>query len=126
MATTATVTFDSTLQYEDSLGVKEVIQTAELTMTPATFVPNKFVQNIGTSLEAINLGDCTAPGNCTFVNLDLVNFVEIYTKVSGGEAFAKLKPNGGTAQLYLGSNAQAPAAKADTLPCAVRILLTPA
>ena len=50
-------------------------------------------QNIGTSAEAIDLGDVSTLGLYYFRNLDDTNFVEIGQDVGGGgfEAFLKLK-----------------------------------
>jgi hypothetical protein len=48
------------------------------------------VQNIGTTDEALALGDVTTPGFSVFQNLDDTNFVEI--GVGSFTAFLKLKP----------------------------------
>lgn len=69
------------------------------------------VQNIGTSFEALALGDITATGWAVFQNLDDTNFVEIGVDSGGFIAFAKLKP-GEQCILRLGTNA--PQAQADT------------
>jgi hypothetical protein len=67
------------------------------------------VQNIGTSDEALALGDVTTPGWCVFQNLDDTNFVEI--GVGSFTAFLKLKP-GELCLCRLGTTA--PRAQADT------------
>lgn len=67
------------------------------------------VQTIGTTAEALELGDVANAGWAVFQNLDDTNFVEI--GVSGFTAFAKLKP-GEQCILRLGTNA--PEAQADT------------
>lgn len=67
------------------------------------------VQNIGTSDEALALGDVTTPGWAVFQNLDDTNFVEI--GVGSFTAFLKLKP-GEQCLCRLGTTA--PRAKADT------------
>ena len=50
------------------------------------------IQNIGTSAEAINLGDVTTEGYAYMRNLDLTNYVQIGVDSSGFIAFAKLDP----------------------------------
>ena len=72
-------------------------------------------QNIGTSEEAITLGEVTSPGWAFFINRDETNFIELRV-ATGGAKFAKLKP-GEFAFLRLGSGAQAPYAIADTAAC---------
>jgi len=70
------------------------------------------VQNIGTSPEALAMGEVAVPGWFFFLNLDATNFVEILTGV-GGDAFLKLKPRE-FAMGRLPSGVTAPAGKANT------------
>lgn len=50
-------------------------------------------QTIGTSYEAIAIGDVATAGVAVFKNLDATNYVEIGVEVSAAfYAFAKLKP----------------------------------
>ena len=51
-------------------------------------------QTIGTTAEAIGLGDLTTPGYAFFRNLDLTNFMQIGQDISGGgfEEFCRLGP----------------------------------
>ena len=67
------------------------------------------VQNIGTSDEALALGDVTTPGWSVFQNLDDTNFVEI--GVGSFTPFLKLKP---TEQCLVRLGTTAPRAQADT------------
>lgn len=84
--------------------------------------PTKFidhVQEIGTSEEAIDLGDITAPGWCMMKNLDATNFIEIFA-VTAGTAMFKLLPG----EFFLGKlSATAPFAKADTAVAHLRIFI---
>ena len=52
------------------------------------------VQNVGTSAEAIDLGDVSTPGLAFFRNLDATNFVQLGMDVGGAgfEEFIKLLP----------------------------------
>jgi hypothetical protein len=68
-------------------------------------------KNIGTSQEAIPLGDVTTPGWAVFQNLDDTNFIEIGLDVGGFQPFIKLEP-GYQCVVPLGTSA--PYARADT------------
>lgn len=69
------------------------------------------VQAIGTSMEAITLGDVTTPGFSWFRNLDATNYVEIGINVAGFQPVLKLKP--GEGQVFRFATA-APQARANT------------
>jgi hypothetical protein len=76
------------------------------------------VQEIGTTREALQLGDVTTPGYCVFINLDDTNFVEIGVEgfidgvgTVGFIGFLKLKPG---EQCLVRLTTTAPYAKADT------------
>lgn len=59
--------------------------------TTAKLIRN--VQNIGTTEEALDLGDVTTPGLAIFENLDDTNYVEVGSYVGGTfYPFMKLKP----------------------------------
>jgi hypothetical protein len=75
----------------------------------ATALLIRNVQNIGTSDEALALGDITTPGWAVFQNLDDTNYVEI--GVGSFTPVVKLKP-GEQAILRLGTTA--PRAQANT------------
>lgn len=84
----------------------------------ATISSKKYLkgkQSIGTSEEAINLGEASAPGYALFINRDETNFIELRVGTAGAK-FAKLKA-GEVALLRLGSGAQVPYAIADTAAC---------
>jgi len=69
------------------------------------------VQNIGTTEEALALGDVATPGFAVFQNLDGTNFVEVGSYVAGTfYPFLKLKP-GEMQMVRIG--VAAPYAKAD-------------
>lgn len=110
------LTINANLTYEDSEGTSlPALAIANLLASLAT---KKFIwakQNIGTSEEAISLGEVTSPGWAFFVNRDETNFINLKV-ATGGAIFAKIKP-GEVALLRLGSGAQAPYAIADTAAC---------
>lgn len=106
------ITVSATLSYDDSESDPIDLVVRLLQASVSSKLPARLKQNVGTSQEAINLGDVSAPGWAMFVNRDLTNFVELRVS-SGGAKFAKLLP-GEFALLRLGSGAQAPYAIADT------------
>lgn len=51
------------------------------------------IQNVGTTHEALDVGDVSTPGPCLFQNLDSTNFVEIGREIAAAfQAFAKVGP----------------------------------
>lgn len=79
-------------------------------------------QNVGTSEEAINLGDVSTLGWALFINRDTTNFISLKT-ATGGTVFAKLPPKGGCALFHFGSGVTAPWAVADTAACNMEYLI---
>lgn len=77
------------------------------------------VQDVGTSEEAILLGDVAAGGHIMIVNRDATNFVNVKVG-TGGAIFGKLKP-AESMRLRLGSGATAPFIIADTAACKVEV-----
>lgn len=76
-------------------------------------------QTIGTSAEALDIGDITACGLLLIVNRDETNYVTLRMGAAGADV-VKLKP-GEPALLRLAANT--PYALADTSPCVVEYLL---
>lgn len=69
-------------------------------------------QTVGTSEEALNIGDITIPGYALFYNGDADNFVEI--RAATGEADLVTVPAGGIALFQFSADCTAPYAIADT------------
>ncbi len=116
--------------YDDGLGtVIGPVEFAELLITLATNRGLGTVQSIGTSAEAIELGDLSADtiGTCIFVNLDTTNYIQIKRATGETLYFAKLFPKGSTAGIsfcvYDGS--QAPFAIANSAACKMLIFVLP-
>jgi hypothetical protein len=80
-----------------------------LTVSGTKYVKN--VQNIGTTIEALSVGDMTTPGYLLAINRDATNYVELYAVITDTVPFAKLKA-GEPCLIRLGCTA--PAAKANT------------
>lgn len=115
------LTLTASLTYEDSEDASVSLALTDLIASVASKKYIKHKQNIGTSEEAIVLGEVTSPGWALFINRDETNFIELRV-ATGGAKFAKLKP-GEPAFLRLGSGAQVPYALADTAACQLEILL---
>lgn len=115
------ITVNASLAYEDSEDADELFSLTDLLASVASKKYIKHKQNIGTSEEAITLGEVTTPGWAIFINRDETNFINLKV-ATGGAIFAKLKP-GEIALLRLGSGAQAPYAIADTAACQLEFFL---
>lgn len=115
------ITLNASVAYEDSEDSDESLGIANLLASVASKKYIKHKQNIGTSEEAITLGEATSPGWAMFINRDETNFISLKV-ATGGAIFAKLKP-GEFALLRLGSGAQAPYAIADTAACQLECFL---
>jgi len=79
------------------------------------------IMSVGTTAEAIPLGDVATPGFGYFRNLDETNFVDLYVS-NGGSRFARLYP-GEPFLGRLGPDVTAPYIKADTAACRVEYAL---
>ena len=112
------------LSYSDSIGQEQSLYTAQDdpdVVSVATEAIARMTQNIGTSEEALNLGNIATLGYIYIKNLDETNFVQLRTATSG-TYFCKLKP-GEIAVFRFGSGVTAPYAIADTAACDVEYFL---
>lgn len=122
------LTLSGSLSYEDSEGTEESLSMANVIKSVVTKRIVHLKQNVGTSEEAINLGDVSAPGYAIFINRDETNFISLKV-ATGGAIFARLDADtagdgtGGFAILKLGSGAQVPYAIADTAACQMEVLI---
>jgi hypothetical protein len=79
------------------------------------------VQIVGTTKEALLLGDVATPGMCLMHNTDTTNFVDVYPDNTGG-AVIRLKP---TEYALFRFAATGPFVKADTASVNLEYLLLP-
>lgn len=103
------VTVSTSLQFAKGnvdLTLSDAAKTFDVTGTRYV----RAVQAIGTSEEALDLGDLTDPGWAYFRNLDSSNYVELFA-ATGNTAFVKLKAGESCCFRMV---ATAPFAKADT------------
>jgi len=82
----------------------------------------KHIQAIGTSEEAIDLGEITTLGYFMAINLDSTNYVEIRSGTGAGNDVIRLDANNGVCLLRWGSDVTAPYAVANTASCNVLFL----
>lgn len=111
----------ATVAYEDAFGVTATIDIPDILRTLSTKKVLHTKQSVGTSEEALALGDISTRGVLVLINRDETNFVNVKV-ATGGAIFAKLLPEGWCI-VPLGSGAQSPYAIADTAECEVEIFL---
>jgi hypothetical protein len=122
------ITLGGSIAYSDSENTEDALTLTDVVKSVSTKRIAHLKQNVGTSEEAVKLGDLSAPGYALFVNRDPTNYIELKVATSGA-IFAKLDPDtnsdgkGGFALLKLGSGAQAPYAIANTGACQMEIFL---
>lgn len=122
VAASVELAFDSG-EFTDALSILE----ADTVRTVATQIHHKQIQSVGTTEEALLLGDVSTRGICLLINLDPTNYIEVKVATSGA-IFAKLWPRGSGSGinfcfLALGSGAQTPYVIANTAICRMAILL---
>lgn len=110
--------------YNDGTTLEEMVVPATQS-SPATTRPLHATQLATTSIAALNLGPIATPGLITIRNLDATNYVDVYTAVSSGKAFARLQPGMGC-QVPPGPDGLAPAVQAHTASCVVEYMVTAA
>ena len=115
------LTLSGTIQYADSQSADEALSIAQIYADVGTKKYIKAKQSIGTTEEAIVLGEVTAPGWAIFINRDTTNYLELRV-ATGGAKFAKLLHGEFTA-VRLGSGAQVPFAIANNAACIMEYLI---
>jgi hypothetical protein len=115
------ITVTGRMLYSDSESAATFLQILELTPNVATKKFSHFKVSVGTSEEALPLGEATSPGWCLLINRDATNYVEVKTG-TGGVIFGKMLA-GEFCLLRLGSGAAAPYAIANTAACQVEGLI---
>lgn len=111
------LTLGASVSYEDSLNTSDSLSLANVIKSVATKRITHVTQSVGTSEEAVELGDVAAPGYALFINRHATATIDLKV-ATGGAIFARLDPDtnedgkGGFALLKLGSGAQVPFAVA--------------
>lgn len=115
------LTLNGSIVYDDGNNSGNSLSITDLLASVTTKKSIRHQQSIGTSEEAIVLGEVTSPGWAIFINRDTTNFIELRV-ATGGAKFAKLLP-GEFCLLRLGAGAQVPFAIADTSACLMDYIL---
>lgn len=79
------------------------------------------VQIVGTSAEALNLGDVSSVGPMVLINLDATNYVEFGIDSSGFVPIGRIEP--GEAAMYQPSSGTTPYVRANTGNVTIRRLI---
>lgn len=117
------LTLTATAAYEDAFGVTASIVVPSLFVTLSQKKPLHTKQTVGTSEEALIVGDITTRRLCVLVNRDETNIVNVKVG-TGGAIFATLDPNGiNWCIVPLGSGAQSPFVIALVAECELEILI---
>lgn len=120
-------TVNATVAYDDGVS-SDSAQLVDRLVTIGTQKFRKWIQTIGITEEAIDIGEIVSPGILFAINLDPTNFVSLRV-ATGGAKFHKLRADtnsdgkGGISLGELDSGAQTPFAIADTAPCRVLFFL---
>lgn len=110
------------LQYETDEGAKAALQLFDAIFDQTTYLDQTVTHNIGTSEEALKLGEITSLGWFLFRNLDETNYVEIRSATGASNDIIKVPPLGG-ALFHWGTDVTQPYAIANTAACQCRYLL---
>jgi hypothetical protein len=116
------LTISASAQYEDDDGVTAGLEVAALTRTLTTKKVLKTKQTVGTSAEALVIGDVASLGFLMIINRDVTNFVSVLTG-DGGDVVGKIFPGECYGPVRLGADMQAPFVQADTDDCEIEVLL---
>lgn len=109
------------LYYRDANGVENALPIIDDIISVTTKKTTRVQQTIGTSEEAIEIGEVSMTGAILMVvNRDATNFVEVKVG-TGGTVIGRLTPQRRFLILPVGSGITAPFAVADTAPCIIDI-----
>jgi hypothetical protein len=117
----AEITVSASLAVDDGI-IDEALAKSGLRFDWAGTKYTKHVQSIGTSEEAIDLGEITTLGWVLAINLDNTNYVELRSATGAGNDIIKLPAKHGLALFHWGSDVSAPFAIANTSACRVAFL----
>ena len=116
------LTLSGRVSYSDSESADFGLSILELQKSVAT---RKFVhakQNIGTSEEAIGLGELATLGWAIFVNRDATNYLEIRMSSGASNDHVRVPPSS-FAVFHFGSDVTAPYAIANTAACQMEYMI---
>ena len=112
----AEITISASLEFDNGT-IDEALAKVGLRFDSSGTKYIKNVQLIGTSEEALAIGECTSPGWAVFVNLDNTNYIGLRPG-TGGTQYIELEAKGGLALFKFSSiSSWTPYAIADTASC---------
>ena len=117
------LTMSGSLAYEDANGASAVIDklAAQVSLTTTKFTRAQI--SVGTTEEAIPLGEVTSLGWAMFVNRDATNYVEIRSASGAGNDIIKVPAGKSAGPFHFGSDVTAPYIIANTAACLVDYLI---
>lgn len=115
------LTMSASLNFADSEDTDETLAALEKVLSISTKLYNKCKHNVGTSEEAMKLGEVASLGYCLIINRDSTNFVEVRA-ATGGTKIIKVRA-GKVALFEFGSGVTAPYIIADTNPCQTEYMI---
>lgn len=110
-------TIGASIAYQDDEGSDVLAAVSDLVATIST---KKFIHNkieVGTSEEALPLGEVATLGWAFFKNLDETNYLELRSATGSGNDIIKIGPGLSAGPFHFGSDVTAPYAVANTAPC---------
>ena len=114
------ISIESTITIAPPIGTSQSLPySKQITMSGSRVV--RAIQQIGTSAEALGVGEISSMGVLIIKNLDATNFVSVRNG-SGGADLCKIKP--GEQWEFRLPPAAVPYAVADTAACYVEYILT--
>jgi len=116
------IAIDATIRYEDSEGTELSLQNVD-SITLTTKLVHRTKQNVGTSEEALKLGDVSSLGWLMLKNLDETNYIEVKTG-TGGTVIGKMLAGESFGPIRVGSGVTAPYVVANTAACQMEIFLS--
>ena len=115
------ITTNASLEYSDSEGTTMApLQATNERASVATKKILRTKQSVGTSEEAVVLGECTSPGKFMLKNLDPTNYIEVKTG-TGGVVCGKMLAGESYGPVRLGSGMQSPYVIANTASCQMEV-----
>lgn len=92
MANTLTLSASALYRYGTDTTLLRLLEIPSLSRTITSNLISGGIQNIGTSAEAIDVGEMTSEGWAVFVNKDATNYIEIGWDATGFQSAFKLLP----------------------------------
>lgn len=118
------ITVNASLSIVDSTSQIKALQSGDVLATITTHQQELLKMSIATTATAIPVSSLTSPGWAIFINRDATNYIDLYTDNGANKKlFARLPAGGLPCLLFLGTDAKAPYALANTAACLMEFLI---